>query len=79
MPHVSWNVTLRSCGASLPFQVNENHVVNSILQCRRFPEYELRPGGADITVDTGNCAAYVAAVVEATLGAGVSRQVCLSS
>ncbi len=61
------------------FKCHENHVLNSTLQCRRFPEYELRPGGADITVDTGNCAAYVAAVVEATLGAGVSRQVRLSS
>ena len=41
----------------------------------RFPEYELRPGGADTAVDSANCAAYVAAVVNATLGAGVSRQV----
>ena len=41
----------------------------------RFPEYELRAGGADITIDAGNCASYVAAVVEATLGGGVARQV----
>ncbi len=41
----------------------------------RYPDYELRPGGADVTLGAGNCAAYVAAVVEATLGAGVARQV----
>ena len=41
----------------------------------RYTEYELRPGGADIAIDSGNCAAYVAAVVDATLGSGIARQV----
>ncbi len=41
----------------------------------RFPEYELRPGGADTPIDAGNVGAYVAAVVEATLGVGIARQV----
>jgi E3 ubiquitin-protein ligase TRIP12 len=40
-----------------------------------YTEYELRPGGADIAIDGGNCAAYVAAVVDATLGSGIARQV----
>lgn len=42
----------------------------------RYSEYELRPGGADIAIDGGDCAAYVAAVVDATLGSGIARQVC---
>lgn len=42
----------------------------------RYPEYELCPGGSDIMVDAANSTAYVAAVVDATLGTGVSRQAC---
>lgn len=39
------------------------------------PEYELRPNGADIAVTTENLKDYVEAVVDATLGSGVSLQV----
>lgn len=38
------------------------------------PEYELRPGGADQTVDAASLPDYLAAVVAATFGAGVSVQ-----
>lgn len=48
------------------------------MQCR-YSEYELRSGGADITIDSSNCAAYVAAVADATLGSGIARQVCWSA
>ncbi|KAK9474529.1 uncharacterized protein V1510DRAFT_373433 [Dipodascopsis tothii] len=38
------------------------------------PDYELVPGGADTPVTLDNVDAYIAAVVDATLGAGVERQ-----
>jgi hypothetical protein len=51
-------------------------VMTSYVMCYiRYTEYELRPGGADIAIDGGNCSAYVAAVVDATLGSGIARQV----
>lgn len=40
----------------------------------RYPDYVLRKGGGDIPVTAANCNAYVSAVVDATLGGGVSRQ-----
>ena len=36
--------------------------------------FELRPGGADVTVDVENVGEYVDAVVDATVGGGVARQ-----
>ena len=40
-----------------------------------FPKYELCPGGADVAVTTSNLRQYIDAVVDATLGSGVSSQV----
>jgi E3 ubiquitin-protein ligase TRIP12 len=36
--------------------------------------FELRPGGADVAVDAANLGEYVDAVVDATVGGGVARQ-----
>ena len=38
------------------------------------PQYELRPGGSEMTVDASNVAEYIAAVVDATLHKGISAQ-----
>mmetsp|Transcript_11522 Transcript_11522/g.28178 ORF Transcript_11522/g.28178 Transcript_11522/m.28178 type:complete len:2013 (-) Transcript_11522:941-6979(-) len=38
------------------------------------PEYELVPGGADKSVTSDNLGAWIEAVVDATLGAGISAQ-----
>lgn len=38
------------------------------------PDYELLPGGADVPVDSSNLTAYIQAVVDATLGSGISEQ-----
>jgi hypothetical protein len=39
-----------------------------------YPDYALRPGGTDITVDAASLPDYLAAVVDATLGAGIAAQ-----
>jgi hypothetical protein len=39
-----------------------------------YPDHPLRPGGADVTVDAASLPEYLAAVVDATLGAGVAPQ-----
>lgn len=39
-----------------------------------YPEYELMPGGADMTVDSSNLAVWIDAVVDATLGSGITAQ-----
>ncbi|KAI8471466.1 MAG: hypothetical protein J3K34DRAFT_367859 [Monoraphidium minutum] len=39
-----------------------------------YPDYQLRPGGADLTVDAAALPDYLAAVVDATLGGGVAPQ-----
>lgn len=39
------------------------------------PDYELRSGGADLSVSSDNLAEYVEAVVDATMGSGVATQV----
>lgn len=39
-----------------------------------YPEYELTPGGAEITVDASNLEEYIHAVVNATIGEGIVPQ-----
>ena len=39
-----------------------------------YPDFELRPGGADVAVDSSNLQEYLSAVVDATLGGGVRPQ-----
>ena len=40
-----------------------------------YPEYELRPGGADVAVDRRNVGDYICGVVDASIGAGIASQV----
>jgi len=39
-----------------------------------YPEYELKPGGADMEVDESNLQEYLDAVLDATLGSGIEAQ-----
>lgn len=38
------------------------------------PSYELCAGGSDVAVDSANLVAYIQAVVDASLGAGIEAQ-----
>lgn len=43
------------------------------------PDFELIPGGSDVTVDSSNLGAWIDAVVDATLGSGIAAQVTACS
>ena len=40
----------------------------------RYPEYPLRPDGADVMVDASNVSSYIKAVVDALLETGIKAQ-----
>jgi hypothetical protein len=49
-------------------------VLRSLCLAAGYPEYELVPGGANLTVHSGNLGEWIDLVVDATLGSGVAAQ-----
>ena len=47
---------------------------HSSVLVHRYPDYPLRPDGADVVVDASNVSSYIKAVVDALLETGIKAQ-----